>query len=92
MHGMMKKRPGPTAPPCYNNGYWIPYFFGLKDTFFTLPSLKMTALSYSCITLIEKNSEKGKVHTNSKMDKTVKKTLAKLLQMSVSPAASSEFL
>ncbi len=31
MQGMMKKSPGPTAPP-----------------FLILPSLKMTALSYSC--------------------------------------------
>ena len=51
MHGMIKKIPGPFAPP------------GLS-----LPSLKITALSYSCTTLIQRKREAGRVTITSSMD------------------------
>ena len=51
MHGMIKKIPGPFAPP------------GLS-----LPSLKITALSYSCTTLIQRKREAGRVTITSNMD------------------------
>ena len=53
------------------------------------PSRKITALSYSWITLIQKNIEMGKVHTMRRMEMMVKKTEVQLLHMSVSPVASS---
>lgn len=37
------------------------------------PNLNITTRSYSCTTLMQKNSDNGKVATNSKIDKLVKK-------------------
>ena len=48
MHGRMKNRPGPLAPPDLRR-----------------PSLKMTALSYSCTTLTQPQMEMGSVMMTS---------------------------
>ena len=91
MQGMIKKRPGPTAPPFIwcniknnKNGWEI--------TFLTLPRRKITARSYSWITLMQKNMETGKVHTKRMTEMMVRKMVVQLIQISVSPTASSDFL